>query len=65
MTKHDRESDADPSDEEIARYRRAAQETLDQLDWCVKYLYRIRKGSIASTIDKNRQAIQHRMWPTN
>jgi hypothetical protein len=44
-----------------ARYRHAAEETLDQLDWCVSYLYRIRKPQIAKAIEQNRSAIRRRM----
>jgi hypothetical protein len=47
--------------EETARYRRAAEETLEQLDWCVKYLYRIRKGGIARTIEENHSTIRRHM----
>jgi hypothetical protein len=65
MTESTREPGAAPSDEEIARYRRAAEETLNQLDWCVKYLYRIRKGSIADAIEKNRLTIQRQMSAAN
>jgi hypothetical protein len=43
------------------RYRRAAEETLDQLDWCINYLYRIRKPRIAEAIAKNRSTIRRRM----
>jgi hypothetical protein len=46
---------------ETDRYRRAAEETLDQLDWCVGYLYRIRKPEIAQTVAKNRATIRRRM----
>jgi hypothetical protein len=46
---------------ETDRYRRAAEETLDQLDWCVSYLYRIRKPEIAQAIAKNRATIRRRM----
>jgi hypothetical protein len=49
------------ANEQAARYRRAAEETLDQLDWCVNYLYRIRKPGIAQAIAKNRSAIRRRM----
>jgi hypothetical protein len=49
------------TNEETDRYRRAAEETLDQLDWCVDYLYRIRKPAIAETIAKNRSMIRRRM----
>jgi hypothetical protein len=65
MTESSRDPDSGPSDEEIARYRRAAEETLDQLDWCVKYLYRIRKSQIAAAIDKNRATIQRQMSTAN
>ena len=47
--------------EEIERYRRAAEETLDQLDWCVNYLHRIRKPEIADAIARNRTSIRRRM----
>ena len=43
------------------RYRRAAEETLDQLDWCINYLYRIRKPRIAEAMAKNRSTIRRRM----
>jgi hypothetical protein len=46
---------------EVARYRRAAEETLNQLDWCVGYLYRIRKPRIARAVDKNRTTIRRQM----
>ena len=49
------------TEQEAERYRRAAEETLDQLDWCVDYLYRIRKPEIAQTIAKNRSMIRRRM----
>ena len=43
------------------RYRRAAEETLDQLDWCINYLHRIRKPRIAQAIEKNRSTIRRQM----
>jgi hypothetical protein len=49
------------TDAEIARYRRAAEETLDQLDWCVKYLYGIRRPEIARAVDQNRATIRRHM----
>ena len=64
MTDDDRDRDEATTDEEIARYRRAAEETLDQLDWCVKYLYRIRKPQIARAIDKNQVTIRRQMSAT-
>ena len=46
---------------EAARYRRAADETLAQLDWCVSYLHRIRKPGIAGALDKNCRFIRQQM----
>jgi hypothetical protein len=51
-------------EQEIARYRRAAEETLEQLEWCVNYLHRIRKDRIAEAINKNRRSIRRRMHGT-
>jgi hypothetical protein len=59
-----RDDDARRREEEIARYRLAAEETLDQLEWCVQYLHRIRKRRIAEVIDKNRRSIRREMRPT-
>ena len=48
-------------EEEASRYRRAADETLDQLEWCVNYLYRIRKPRIAAVLDQNCRFIRQEM----
>jgi hypothetical protein len=56
-----RASADDALEAEVAKYRRAAEETLNQLDWCVSYLYRIRKPRIARAVDKNRTTIRRRM----
>jgi hypothetical protein len=42
---------------EAERYREAATDTLEQLDWCVSYLYRIGKPGIADAIKHNRSQI--------
>jgi hypothetical protein len=55
------DDDARRRDEEINRYRLAAEETLEQLEWCVNYLHRIRKSGIADVIDKNRRQIRRQM----
>jgi hypothetical protein len=57
----DTDEDVAQREAEVARYRRAAEETLEQLDWCVKYLYRIRRPRIAEVIDKNRGHIWQQM----
>ena len=51
---------ADDKDE-AERYRLAAEETLDQLDWCVKYLYKILKPRIARAIEENERTIRAKM----
>jgi hypothetical protein len=40
------------------RYRAAAEATLDQLDWCIAYLRRIRKSPIADVLARNRSEIR-------
>jgi hypothetical protein len=55
------DAEAREREEEIARYRRAAEETLGQLAWCVNYLHRIRKGRIAELIDANCRHIRREM----
>jgi len=47
--------------QETTRYRRAAEESLAQLQWCVNYLHRIGKPRIADVVDKNRLFIRRRM----
>jgi len=54
-------ADTRAREREVARYRRAAEEALAQLEWCVSYLHRIQKSRIAEVIDKNRLFIQSRM----
>jgi hypothetical protein len=51
--------------EAAARYRRAAEATLDQLDSCVDILHRLRKPGIARAVGKNRSAIRARMSRTD
>jgi hypothetical protein len=59
-----RDDQARQRDEEITRYRAAAEETLEQLEWCVNYLHRINKSKIANAIDKNRRQVRRRMMGT-
>ncbi len=42
------------------RYREAAQLALEQLDWCIGYLERIRKPRIAQALRQNRNTILKR-----
>jgi hypothetical protein len=49
--------------DEAERYRRAAHAALDQLDWCIEYLRRLRKTTISKQLAKNRSAIAARLPP--
>jgi hypothetical protein len=40
------------------RYKEAAQAALEQLDWVIAYLRRIRKPSIARALQANRDTIR-------
>ena len=46
---------------EAERYRNAAEEALQQLDWCIGYLHGIRKGQISTRLAKNREYIKKNM----
>ena len=47
--------------DEATRYRLAAEETLNQIDWCVNYLHRIGKSRIAHAIHQNCMQIRRAM----
>lgn len=57
-----RETDKDDRerDREIERYRRAAQEALGQLEWCIDYLHGLRKTDLARALARNRKKIIER-----
>jgi hypothetical protein len=64
MAEDEGDDEARQREQEIARYRLAAEQTLEQLEWCVNYLHRIRKSRIAEVIDKNRRRIRRQMRGT-
>ncbi len=43
------------------RYRQAAEDALQQLDWCIGYLHGIRKTKISSVLARNRRSIQRNL----
>ena len=43
------------------RYRQAAEDALQQLDWCIGYLHGIRKGTISRQLAKNRSFIKRNL----
>ena len=46
--------------DEVARYRKAAHTTLNQLDWCVEYLRRIHKEKLSHQLAVNTTTIRQR-----
>jgi hypothetical protein len=44
--------------EEARRYRRAAHDALEQLDWCIGYLHGSRKTGVAAALARNRSYIR-------
>jgi len=44
--------------DETERYRRAAEDALQQLDWCIGYLHGLRKVEISRALAKNRSHIR-------
>ena len=53
--------DDENRDEELDRYRRAAEDALGQLDWCIGYLHGIRKVGISRALAKNRSFIRTKL----
>ena len=47
--------------DELERYRSAAEDALQQLDWCIGYLHGIRKTDISRALAKNRAHIRTQM----
>ena len=47
--------------DELERYRSAAEDALQQLDWCIGYLHGIRKTDISRALAKNRAQIRTQM----
>jgi hypothetical protein len=47
--------------DETDRYRQAAEDALQQLDWAIGYLHGIRKTEISKALAKNRSFIRKRL----
>ena len=43
------------------RYRQAAEDALQQLDWCIGYLHGIRKTKISAQLARNRSFIKRNL----
>jgi hypothetical protein len=53
-------SDMDEGQRIAERYREAAELALEQLEWVIRFLYRLQKSSIAEALEKNRRTIVKR-----
>ena len=53
-----RQEDVDEKQAEADRYRKAAEDALQQLDWAIGYLHGIRKVEISRALAKNRSYIR-------
>ncbi len=51
----------DDDDDELERYRQAAEDALQQLDWCIGYLHGIKKTKISSQLARNRTSIKRNL----
>ena len=49
------------SQTETDRYRRAAEDALQQIDWCIGYLHGIRKTRLSQQLAKNRNFIKRNL----
>jgi hypothetical protein len=54
-------NDDNGRDGEVERYRRAAEDALQQLDWCIGYLHGIRKVDISRALARNRSFIRSQL----
>jgi hypothetical protein len=61
----DEQRDRDGRDREVERYRQAAEDALQQLDWCIGYLHGIRKVDISRALAKNRSHIRTQLLQRN
>jgi hypothetical protein len=50
-----------PKEKEADRYRKAAEDALQQLDWAIGYLHGIRKVEISRALAKNRSYIRSQL----
>ncbi len=52
------QKEVDEKQAEADRYRQAAEDALQQLDWAIGYLHGIRKQDISKALAKNRSYIR-------
>ena len=59
--KRDSTDQSQAQETEAERYRVAAEAALDQLDWCISYLHRIKKSPIATALARNQSQIRRQI----
>jgi DNA-binding transcriptional regulator LsrR (DeoR family) len=52
---------AHSKEQEANRYRVAAEDALQQLDWAIRYLHDIRQEKVAAVLAANRASIQRNL----
>ena len=55
------DDDRHPKEAEADRYRKAAEDALQQLDWTIGYLHGIRKVEISRALARNRSFIRREL----
>jgi hypothetical protein len=55
------DDDKHSKEREANRYRMAAEDALQQLDWAIGYLHGIRKTEISKALAKNRSVIRQQL----
>ena len=61
MPRNDRRSTSSDNGDEADRYRQAAEDALQQLDWAIGYLHGIRKVEISRALARNQSIIRRRL----
>jgi hypothetical protein len=61
MAQDDKKYADHPKEKEADRYRKAAEDALQQLDWAIGYLHGIRKTEISAALAKNRSYIRREL----
>ena len=61
MAQNDRSQTIGETDDELERWRRAAEDAMQQLDWAIGYLHGIGKNREARTLAANRRVIRQRV----
>ena len=61
MAHNDKSETIGETDDELERWRRAAEDALQQLDWAIGYLHGIRKTKVSRALARNRSYIRQQL----